>query len=1072
MQRKSFRRYNLIFGWLSFVISATVYLLTIEPTTSLWDCGEFIASAYKLEVGHPPGAPLFMIVARFFSLFASDVAQVAKMVNAMSALASAFTILFLFWTITHLARKLLIKNSGDYTAGNIIAIIGSGLVGALAYTFSDTFWFSAVEGEVYATSSLFTALVFWIILKWENIANEKHANRWLILIAYLMGLSIGVHLLNLLAIPAIVFVYYFKKYQPTRKGIALAFLITIILIGSVMYGIIPGLIKMASRFELFFVNTLGMGFKSGVLIYAALLLASIIAGIYYTRKRHPNSRLNSVLFTAAFFLMGIPLIADSFLLALIITVGVYILVYQFAKNQHVVLNTILVSFAVIILGYSSFSMIVIRSLADPPMDENNPETVFSLLSYLNREQYGDRPLFFGHYYNAPIVDMKEGKPTYTQIGDRYEITNHKNEYVYDDRFMTLFPRMYSSNGAHVSVYKDWGNIKGKPIRVRRGNQEPEVINKPTFGENLRFFFTYQIGHMYMRYFLWNYAGKQNDIQSNGGILKGNWLTGINFLDEARLGPQDKLPDSLKNHPARNTYYMLPLLLGLLGAFFHFNKDKKDFSVVLLLFIFTGLAIVVYLNQTPNQPRERDYAYAGSFYAYAIWIGLGVLALFESLSKVIPKIPASVAVTLVALGLVPGIMAAENWHDHDRSGRYTARDLAYNYLSTCAPNAILFTVGDNDTFPLWYAQEVEGVRTDVRVVNLMLLNTDWYIEQMSRKAYESDPLPFSLTEDKYRQGTRDVVYITDRIKEYTNIDDIMKFVASDDPKTKLGSSRGEAMDYIPTKKFRLSVDKEKVLANGTVKPADADKIVDVIEWEVDRRHLGKADMMVLDILAQNDWERPVYYVSTGHSGTLGLEKYFQLEGYAYRLVPIEGGGTNYLDHGRIDTDIMYDNLMNKGLYRNMNDTTVYLDHFHVRTLSVVRLRNNFNRLADALIVEGKLDSAVRVLDKIVEITPHKQVPYDLFMAGISESYYKTGEIDKANRIVEKYWQISNEELSYYLKLEPDLRRGTDFETRVNLQVLQELNRITNTYGQDELNKKIQDDFNRHISTYSTIRQGAG
>lgn len=1069
---KTFRRYNIIFGWLSFLISATVNLLTIEPTTSLWDCGEFIASAYKLEVGHPPGAPLFMIVARFFSLFASDVTEVAKMVNAMSGLASAFTIMFLFWTITHLARKLVIKEPEDYKTGNIITIIGSGLVGALAYTFSDTFWFSAVEGEVYATSSLFTAIVFWIILKWENIADEKHANRWLILIAYLVGLSIGVHLLNLLAIPAIVFVYYFKKYKPTRKGITVAFLVTVILLGSIMYGIIPGLVKMASQFELFFVNTIGLGFKSGVLIYAVLLLGSVIAGIYFTHIKHNNSQLISLLFAAAFFLMGIPLIADSFFLALLISVGVYFLVYQFAKNQHVVLNTILVSFAVIILGYSSFSMIVIRSLADPPMDENNPETVFSLLSYLNREQYGDRPLFYGHYYNAPIVDVKEGKPTYTQIGDRYEITNHKNEYVYDDRFMTLFPRMYSSDGSHVNIYEDWANIKGKPIRVRRGNQEPEVINKPTFGENLRFFFTYQIGHMYIRYFLWNFVGRQNDIQSNGGILKGNWITGINFLDEARLGPQDKLPDSLKNHPARNTYYMFPLLLGLFGGVFHFNKNKKDFSVVMLLFLFTGLAIVIYLNQTPNQPRERDYAYAGSFYAFTIWIGLGVLALIESLPKLLGKTPRAVIITMVTIALVPGIMATENWHDHDRSGRYTARDLAYNYLTTCAPNAILFTVGDNDTFPLWYAQEVEGIRTDVRVVNLMLLNTDWYIEQMSRKAYESEPLPFSLTEDQYRQGTRDVVYITDRIKDFTNIDDIMRFVASDDPKTKLGSARGGAVDYIPTKKFRLTVEKETVLQNGTVKPEDANKIVDVIEWEMNRRHLGKADLMVLDLLAQNNWERPVYFVSTGHSGTLGLEKYFQLEGYAYRLVPIEGGGTNYLDHGRIDTDIMYDNLMNNYLYRNMQDTTVYLDHFHVRTLSVVRLRNNFNRLADALIEEGKLDSATLVLDKIVEITPHTQVPYDLFMVGISESYYKAGQQEKANAIVEKYWKIADEELDYYMKLEPDLRRGTDYETRVNLQVLQELNRLTKTYGQDELNEKIQNDFNQHISTYSTLRQGVG
>ena len=820
---KKFNLIDQITGWIVFLIASTVYLLTIEPTTSFWDCGEFIATAFKLEVGHPPGAPIFMILARFFSMFASDVTQVAKMVNAMSALASSFTILFLYWTITHLAKRLVSATS-EITTGQAIAVIGSGLVGSLAYTFSDTFWFSAVEGEVYALSSLFTAFVFWAILKWENVANEKYANRWLILIAYLMGLSIGVHLLNLLAIPAIVFVYYFKKYTVTRKGVIAAFLLSLVILGTIMYLIIPGVITVATWFELMFVNGFGLPFNSGSFFYIALLIGFVIWGIYYTNKK-----------------------------------------------KKVILNTILLAFTVILIGYSSFTMIVIRSLADTPMDENNPETVFNLLHYLNREQYGDRPLVKGQYFSAPVVDSKEPY-TYRQKDGKYIKSYSLNsKYIYDPRFTTLFPRMYSPKEDHINEYNKWANIKGKKISTTGYNGEPEVLVLPSFGENLRFFFNYQIGHMYLRYFMWNFSGRQNDIQSHGEMLNGNWITGINAIDSKLVGPQDNLPEGLKNHKSRNVYFMLPFLLGLAGFYFQLRRHFNDFIVVFLLFILTGLAIVVYLNQYPLQPRERDYAYAGSFYAFSIWIGLGLLSIFNFFQKKINTVISAGLATGICLVLVPGVMAKENWDDHDRSNRYIALDYATNYLNSCAPNAILFTNGDNDTFPLWYAQEVEGIRTDVRVVNLSLLNTDWYIDQMKRKAYNSEPVPFGLEHEQYINGVRDVIYINDRIKDYVDIKKVIDFVADDDQRTKLQVGVDEWIDYLPTNKLILPVDKAKVLSSGLVKQKDADQIVPEIRFTLSQKRIMKAELMILDLLANNNWERPVYFVSTGGDGDIGLDE---------------------------------------------------------------------------------------------------------------------------------------------------------------------------------------------------------
>ncbi|MDE5639081.1 MAG: DUF2723 domain-containing protein, partial [Odoribacter sp.] len=801
-----FQLINNVTGWITFIIASLTYILTAEPTASLWDCGEFITTSVGLQVGHPPGAPLFMIISRLFAIFAPSPDKQALMINYMSALCSGFTILFLFWSISHLARKLVLKGSQVCTLGQLLAIMGASLVGALTYTFSDTFWFSAVEGEVYAMSSLFTAVVFWAILKWENVAFEPYANRWLILIAYLIGLSIGVHLLNLLAIPAIVFVYYFKKYTPTTKGVIKTGILSLIILGLVNFVLIPGVIKLAGTFELIFVNGMGLPFNTGVIIYALLLIGGLTYGIGYTLK----------------------------------------------KNKTI-LNTILTCFIVMMIGYSCYSMVVIRSISNPPIDENSPDNVFSLLSYINRDQYGDSPLFYGQYYNAPLTDISEGSPIYYQnkITGKYDKIGNKPNYTYDSRFCTFFPRMYSNQRSYFpQEYEAWGGKPNGPTYMVNG----KAVQKPSFGNNLKYFFNYQIGHMYWRYFMWNFSGRQNDIQGYGDIRHGNWITGIKFLDELRLGNQDELPDELKSEKALNKYYLLPFLLGILGMFYQYKKGregKQDFWVLMLFFFMTGLAIIIFLNQTPREPRERDYAYAGSFYAYAIWIGLGVLSIWEFLSKKINSKLAALVTTGVCLVVVPVNMAAQNWDDHTRARRYATLAHAKNYLNSCAPNAILFTYGDNDTFPLWYAQEVEGVRRDIRIVNLSLLAGGWYIDQINRKAYESDRVPISFTHEQYHEGVRDWVAVQERFKS-ANLKDVMEFVASDHPNTKVRSAyNNEVMDYIPTKNVYVPVDAEKVIANGTVKAKDSALIVDKVEIPIKKNNLNKSELMVLDIIATND-----------------------------------------------------------------------------------------------------------------------------------------------------------------------------------------------------------------------------
>ena len=1022
---KNYRLINNVFGWVTFLVAAVTYLLTIEPTTSFWDCGEFITTSYKLEVGHPPGAPFFMVLGRFFPILAGDPSKAAMVINALSALASAFTILFLFWTITHLAKKL-IGNGEEFSLSQTIAIIGSGVVGGLAYTFSDTFWFSAVEGEVYASSSLITAIVFWAILKWEDSADQPYANRWIIFIAYMVGLSIGIHLLNLLAIPAIVLVYYFKKYNASKKGILYCLAISFVIVAVIMYGIIPGVVKIAAKFELLFVNGIGLPFNTGVIIYALLLISLIVWGIRYTIRK------NMVLW-----------------------------------------NTILLSFTVILIGYSSFAIIVIRSSAKTPMDQNSPNDVFSLLGYLNREQYGDRPLFYGRYYNTPLDDREpyvDDKPYYIQKDGKYVIADMREKPQFMSDYSTFLPRMYSREDQHIEDYKQWANIKGRNVRYTDPSGETQMLQIPTFAENMTFFFRYQVGFMYLRYFMWNFVGRQNDIQGHGDISNGNWISGINFIDSMRLGDQKTLPAHLKENKGRNTYYFFPLILGIIGFFYMYNKGKsgkQNLWVVSLLFLMTGLAIVFYLNQYPHQPRERDYAYAGSFYAFAIWIGIGVLSLYEALKKLAPAKISAIVVSVLSLILVPGIMASENWDDHDRSDRYTARELGANYLKSCKPNSVIFTNGDNDTFPLWYNQEVEEFRTDVRVCNLSYFQTDWYIDQMKSKAYDSEPLPISFSHDQYVQGVRDVVYLMSdpRIKGAIELKRAINFIKDDNPKTKLTQADNSA--YIPTKQLYYIVDKEAVIRNKVVGPEDYNNIVDTIFINFgNRSYLSKDELMVLDMIDQANWERPIYWaITVGRDKYLGLQDYFRLEGFAYRFVPLKSKSDN-IQVGGVNTSLMYKQMMEEFTWGNMEKPDVYIDENNSRMM--MNIRNNFNRLAEALILEGKKDSAIAVLDRCVELIPHKTVPYNYFTIMMAESYFKAGASQKGSEIIKLMNGLYLKEMDYYLSLDQKFANIVDEEIQRVLYFMREMNTICTQNGQENLAKEIMESFNKYLKIYSSSK----
>lgn len=1089
---KNFKLWDNLIGWLTFIVAAVTYLLTIEPTASFWDCGEFISTAYKLDVGHPPGAPFFMLTGRFFSLFASDPTKVAAMINSMSALCSAFTILFLFWTITLLARKMFVTEGKEISLGTGIGILGAGLVGSLAYTFSDTFWFSAVEGEVYAYSSLFTAVVFWLILKWDAASDKAGSDRWLILIAYLMGLSIGVHLLNLLAIPAIVLVYYFNKFKPTLLGFCIAMVTSAAILGVVLYGLIPGFVEVACWFELFFVNILGCSYNTGVFIYIIIVIASLVWAIWETHTGRNYWRM-AISFILAVTAVGIPFFGESVIIGLLVIAA---LAGFFYWKKDIIssrwLNTAILMIAVMLIGYSSYTLIVVRSAAQPPMDQNSPDNVFALKYYLNREQYGDRPLFFGPTYNAPVKLRVEGNMCIPveKVGaaqyapkpksspdekDEYIITGHKTTYKMDDRFNMLFPRLYSTQPSHIDAYKSWAEIKGKKVTYDYCGQMKSEM-KPTFLENLRFFVRYQCNFMYWRYFMWNFSGRQNDIQSHGEIDHGNWITGIPFIDNARLGDQSTMPDELKNNKGHNKYYMLPLLLGIIGIIFQLTKGEKgkqNFVITFLLFFLTGLAIVIYLNQTPYQPRERDYAYAGSFYAYCIWIGLGVLGLLKIAEKYIPKPLAAAILTVLCLG-VPVLMAAENWDDHDRSNRYVARDFGGNYLASCGPNAIIFCNGDNDTFPLWYNQEVEGYRTDVRSCNLSYLQTDWYIGQMKRSYYESAGLPITWEEPDFISGTNEVVWVEDRMKQPADLKMIFDFIRSDNPQTKL---RGEP--YFPTNQVYIPIDKEKVLNS----PAFANPVMtdstplasmgidtmrcrytpDEIAPQIDinlKRRATKSEMMVMEMLLSNEWQRPVYFaVTVGNDYYLGLEKYFELVGMAYQVTPkaSEDG------QPRTNTEIMYDNMMNKFRYGNVSAERIYLDENTLRMCRTHRLM--FAQLVEALINEGKDEKALAALDYCMEVLPGRNVPHDYTSANLAAAYYHLGEFEKGNEIMDDVANKCVQYINWGLSLRPAFRKSLSNRIGNQMAIFNYIMQTCNAFEQDEIVNKYKADYENIVASMS-------
>ena len=1086
---KQYRLVDNIFGWVAFIIAAFTYCSTIEPTASFWDCPEFITTAYKQEIGHPPGAPFFMLLGNFFTHFASDTTQVAKMVNTMSALLSAVCIMFLFWTITHLARRLVISDWKELTTSKLIAIEASGMVGALIYTFSDTFWFSAVEGEVYAFSSAFTAVVFWLILKWEDHADEPHSDRWLVLIAYMTGLSIGVHLLNLLCIPAIVLVYYYKKVPHANlKGSLLALFLSFLVVVAVLYGVVPGIITVGGWFELFFVNTLGCPFNTGEIVYIICLVASVIWGIYETcHASEKNEKKQNIAFVLGFGMLGIPFYGYGWTAAItgIIVLVILWFVLGYKRKQEVVTgvdestgiakkkmqllplisarvkNTALLCMLMLMIGYSSYALIVIRSSANPPMDQNSPEDIFTLGSYLSRDQYGDRPLFYGQAYTSQValeVDgnmckpvMKEGAPVYQRKEkasadekDSYFVVSHKNKYIYAQNM--LFPRMYSSD--HAQAYEDWmGGVEGTEIPYDRCG-ESMMVKMPSQFDNIRFFLSYQCNFMYWRYFMWNFAGRQNDIQGNGEPEHGNWITGFSFIDDSLYGDQSKLPDDLKENKGHNVFYCMPLILGLIGLFWQawYTRKKKvmkngkeeevllpigiqQFWIVFFLFFMTGLAIVIYLNQTPMQPRERDYAYAGSFYAYAIWCGLGVLAIIDILKRKMKLSGTAVtAIVAVITLLVPIQMASQTWDDHDRSNRYTCRDFGQNYLMSLQEkgNPIIFTNGDNDTFPLWYNQEVEGVGTDARVCNLSYLQTDWYIDQMMRPAYNSPSVPITWPRLDFCSGTNEYVSVEPEAKKqildfYKQDPENAKKQFGDEPfelKNILKNwvrSKNPDMHFIPTDTLYVTIDKEAVKKSGMMMASDSipDKMVISLAG---KSALYKNDLMMLEMLAQCNWTRPLYVALTvGEENYMNLGDNFVQEGLVNRITPFT---TNKPGAKNFDTEKAYHNIMTRFKFGNLKQKGLYIDETTMRMCYTHR--RLLAQTALQLIAEGKKQKAINILKKADTEIPAYNVTLDYMNGGLdmARGWLMTGQKAKGKEYIEAVWKNASQYLNYYLSLPND------------------------------------------------------
>ena len=1091
---KQFRLVDNVLGWLAFMIAAFVYCSTIEPTASFWDCPEFITTGYRLEVGHPPGAPFFMLTANLFSQFTSDPTQVAKMVNIMSALLSATCILFLFWSITHLVRRLLVDRFEDITLAKLIAIEASGLVGALIYTFSDTFWFSAVEGEVYAYSSAFTAVVFWLILKWEDHADEPHSDRWLVLIMYMTGLSIGVHLLNLLCLPAIGLVYYYRRFPDANlKGSLIALAISVVILAAVLYGVVPGIITVGGWFELFFVNTLGMSFNTGEIIYIILLIACVIWAVYETQTQKHSVTVQNVAFLIAVGMLGIPFYGygwSAFIIGIIVLAALWF-VLKLSKDKLPLVtarakNTALLCMLMLMIGYSTYALIVIRSSANPPMDQNSPEDIFTLGDYLGRDQYGQRPLFYGQAYTSQValeVDgnyckpvMSKGKPVYQRKEkvsadekDSYFVVRTKDEYKYAQNM--LFPRMYDAG--HAGAYEAWmGGVSGTEVPYDRCGEQM-MVKVPSQFENIRFFLSYQCNFMYWRYFMWNFAGRQNDIQGHGELEHGNWLTGFSFIDNARLGDQSLLPDDLKENKGHNVFYCMPLILGLLGLFWQawYTRKRKvgektiddpigirQFWVVFFLFFMTGLAIVIYLNQTPMQPRERDYAYAGSFYAFAIWCGMGVAAIIDWLNRKMKKENLIIAtIVTIATILVPIQMASQTWDDHDRSDRYCCRDFGQNYLMTLQEkgNPIIFTNGDNDTFPLWYNQDTESVRTDARVCNLSYLQTDWYIDQMVRPAYDSPSLPITWNRLEYCAGTNEYVQIDPSLKSqvlelYKDSPEEARKQFGDEPfelKNVLKYwVRSTVKDFhvIPTDTVYVTIDKEAVKRSGMMMAADSipDKMVISLKG---KGALYKGDLMMLELIANANWERPIYVATTvGQENYMNLGEHFVQEGLANRITPFR---THFTDErGNLvpmpgttdfDTEKVYDNVMNKYKYGNVRQEGIYLDE------TVTRMCYTHRRLLATLAVnlldEGKTEQAKKVLDKCEQELPAYNVPHDYACGSIdlARAYNRTGQKQKAQQLVDLLWKKSQQYLQWYCALDSYRFDASQRDCMIQIYVMNQL-----------------------------------
>jgi len=1076
MAHVNYKKWNTILGWFSFLIALTTYSLTVEPTVSFWDAGEYILTSAKLQVGHPPGAPLFQMMGAFFSMFAFEPAQVGFMMNMMSAISSAFTILFMFWTITLLLKKL-VGDKNDMSQGKVMAILGSGLVGSLAFAFTDSFWFNAAETEVYAMATLIMSILFWLGLRWEQDMDKPRGNRWLILIAFVIGLSFGVHFMGLLTIPAIGLIYYFKNYKTvTIQSFIIANIASVGVLLFVFKLLAPNILRIFSAFEVFFVNSIGLPFNSGSIIAGIVLVAVIFYALKYTRQKN-----------------------------------------------YIHLNTGILCLTFVIIGFSTWLMLPIRANANVVINENNPSSARELLAYYNLEQYPETHLFYGPQFTDQYAYLDENNP-YIDNKPKYEKDEDKGEYVvvndwknakqnYNSKHASILPRMWSTEHAeNYMMFSGFLDFKLKPdyqmeneLRTNVANFRKDVaqgnvdyedyhaflkqfqsyidIEKPSLASNIVYLFEYQLGYMYWRYFMWNFSGRQDDIQGRYDN-HGNWISGIKPLDEWHLGmSQNNLPSDVKNNKARNTYYLLPLILGLIGFFFLFNRDKKLFWVMLVFFLFTGIAIQVYTNVRPFEPRERDYSVVGSFYVFALWIGFGVYGIYDVLKKYIPNRLAAPIITMLCLILVPGILAANNWDDHDRSGKYTARAMAKMYLDSCAENAILFTIGDNDTFALWYAQEIEGYRTDVRVVNTSLFQTDWYIDQMKRKAYESDPVPSQLTHDLYKYGTNDYIIIQPVIQDTLEVKKFLDFVGSDNPKTKykyvlqqqgvdLANVRNQDANatYLPTKHLRLPVNKANALISGIVKPEDADKIVPYIDITISGGALYKNRLLMLDIVANNEWKRPIYFTggSFGDDDYIWMKDYLQLDGMCYKLVPIKTpvDRANPFDMGRVDSDLMYEKVKNWD-WGNSGSPNIYHD-VETRKNSIT-YRGNLARLTEQLINEEKLNKAEEIADIAMENMPVEYFGYYTLLEPYIGAYYEVGNKEKAQRLFKEVANKYQENLSYYSSLKIDKQERLFEEIYTDIQRYKGLVDVLIRYDIDFAEAE-GDIFNNYLRSFSHFYGG--